>query len=261
MEGESYFGKKGQVTLYVIIAIIIFAVGLLLFLFYPHSQTSSSSGSSNPYSFVQTCLKEGFVNQVRLMSLQGGEINPKFYYTYNGSKIKYLCYTNSPYTLCTVQQSLLKEHMISELENSLKGNVSSCFNKMKESYEKQGYKVNMTSGTLVVGIMPKQIIFNFKGYTFAINKGTAKKFKNFSVRLDSHLNQLLAIEENILEWEATYGDADVNSYMAFYHNLQVEKKKQEDGTTIYILKEINTGEVFQFASRSNYFGAGIQVKK
>ena len=38
--------------------------------------------------------------------------------------------------------------------------------------------------------------------------------------------------------------------MNYYHDLNVEKKKQSDGSTIYILTDRNNENKFQFASRS-----------
>ena len=86
-----------------------------------------------------------------------------------------------------------------------------------------------------------------------------KKSRNFFFFNDTATTEIytLSLHDAL---PISYGDADVQSYMNFYHNLQIEKKKQGDGTTIYILKDINTGEVFQFASRSNYFGAGVPIK-
>jgi hypothetical protein len=38
--------------------------------------------------------------------------------------------------------------------------------------------------------------------------------------------------------------------MAFYPDVKVEKKKQSDGTKVYIITDRNTGEKLQFATRS-----------
>ena len=68
--------------------------------------------------------------------------------------------------------------------------------------------------------------------------------------LDNNLYELASIAESIVEWEATYGDSETTTYMNYYHDLKVEKKKQTDGTTIYIVTNRDTRNKFQFASRS-----------
>jgi len=45
--------------------------------------------------------------------------------------------------------------------------------------------------------------------------------------------------------------------MDYYHHLKVEKKKQGDGTTIYMITNRDTGDKFQFASRSVDIGSGF----
>ena len=45
--------------------------------------------------------------------------------------------------------------------------------------------------------------------------------------------------------------------MNYYHDLKVEKNKQTDGSTIYILTERDTENKFQFASRSVAWPPGI----
>jgi len=72
--------------------------------------------------------------------------------------------------------------------------------------------------------------------------------------LNNNLYELIAIANSIIEWEATQGDADVRIYMAYYPNLKVEKNLRDDGTRIYIITDKNTGDKFQFASRSLVYG-------
>jgi len=68
--------------------------------------------------------------------------------------------------------------------------------------------------------------------------------------VNNNIYELSAIAESILNSEADYGDVEVTVYMDYYTDLKVEKQKQSEGTTIYILTDRNTGDKFQFASRS-----------
>ena len=67
----------------------------------------------------------------------------------------------------------------------------------------------------------------------------------------------MSIANSILSMEVQFGDSETTIYMNYYHDLKVEKKKQTDGTTIYILTDRITGDVFQFASRSIAWPPGI----
>jgi hypothetical protein len=44
--------------------------------------------------------------------------------------------------------------------------------------------------------------------------------------------------------------------MALYHNLIVQRMIQDDGTKIYTITDLNTGSMFQFATRSFVFPPG-----
>ena len=252
------YKKRGQVTIFVIVAILIVALGILLYLFYPKMQTISKKGVSNPYDYIQTCLKDGIKNEIRDISLQGGELSPTLYYLYNNSKINYLCYTNEYYKKCVVQQPMIKKHIQDELTNSIKGNVSSCFNSMKEFYEKKGYQVSLKPGAINVQIIPKKIIIELN-YSFELTKEETRKYKDFKIEINNDLYKLLGIGESIVEYETTYGDCDIAPYMIYYHDLNVQKKKQIDGTKIYIIENINTGDKFQFASRSIAWPPGFKT--
>jgi uncharacterized protein YpmB len=45
-------GKRGQVTLFIIIGIIIVVMGVLIFLFYPQIKSSISSNAQTPEAFI-----------------------------------------------------------------------------------------------------------------------------------------------------------------------------------------------------------------
>ena len=74
--------------------------------------------------------------------------------------------------------------------------------------------------------------------------------------MNNNIYELTSIAESILNWEAQYGDVETMTYMSFYKDLKVEKYKQTDGSKIYILTNRNTGDKFQFATRSYAFPAG-----
>ena len=65
------------------------------------------------------------------------------------------------------------------------------------------------------------------------------------------------IASSISNWEAKYGDSETMNYMIYYPNLKVEKKKQGDGTTIYIITDKESEDKFMFASRSLVLPAGF----
>ncbi len=248
--------RSGQVTIFIIIGIIIVAVGLLIYSFYPQIKTSLGTAQQSPQQFIQSCIEQDIKNAVDTLSLQGGSINATNYLLYNDSKVEYLCYTNEYYRPCEVQQPMLKSHIESEIKNQISNNVDACFTSMQQSYVKQGFSVDLKPGMKTVELFPNRIVATFN-YSLTLTKGeNAQKYNSFVVLVNNNLYELVSIANSIIEWEASYGDVDVATYMTYYHNLKAEKILRGNDGKIYVLTDRDTGDKFQFAIRGQIWPAG-----
>jgi len=252
---QNFFKKRGQVTIFIIIAIMVIAIGVLIYLFYPQIKSILGGESESPSDFIQSCIEGEIKNSAEKLSLQGGSISPEHYIIYSNEKIEYLCYSNEYNKLCVMQQPMLKQHIEFEIENEIESAAESCFDNLEESYKNKGYKVDLKKGYTSIELRPKIIVATFN-HSLTLTKEDSKQYESFRVVVDNNLYELISITNSILNWEARYGDAETTIYMNYYHDLQVEKKKQSDGSTIYILTDRNTGNKFQFASRSNAWPPG-----
>jgi hypothetical protein len=241
-------GKKGQVTAFIIVGILIVALGVLVYIFYPKI-TQATVSTENPYTFMQRCLEDDIKDVVETVSLQGGSVAPEHYIVYNGENIEYLCYTNEYYKTCVMQQPLLKPHVEEEITNEVKSFADDCFDELKKSYEDDGYNVELRKGETSVELLPKRVVVGFS-HTLTLTKGETNNYDEFRVVLNNNLYEFVGIASSVLNWEARYGDAETTIYMNYYKDLKVEKKQQIEGSTIYILTDRNNGNKFQFASRS-----------
>lgn len=241
--------KHAQVTIFIIVAVAIVAVGILIFLLSPQLRTSLGFAEENPPEFIQNCIEKKIENSVNKLSLQGGSLTPEHYIMYDNEKIEYLCYTTEYYKTCVMQQPMLKEHIESEIKEEIEEEIKKCFDDLEESYMKKGYIVNLKRGATDVELLPEKIVTEFN-YPLTLTKGDSKNYNSFRVVVDNNLYELVSVANSILNWEARYGDAETTVYMNYYHDLKVEKKKQSEGSTVYILTDRNTGDKFQFASRS-----------
>jgi len=247
--------KKGQVTIFIIIGMMIIIAGVLIYLFYPKIKTTIGGEEKNPEAYIQSCLEQDLKDTVEKVSLQGGSINPIHYILYNNTKIEYLCYTNEYYIPCTVQQPMLKEHIELQITEDIDEAVDACFTSLKESYEKKGYDVNLKRGKKITELMPKKIIATFN-YSLTLTKGNTQTYDSFNIILNNNLYELTTIANDIIEWETTYGDAEVTTYMTYNHDLKAEKLMKNSGEKIYILTNRDTQNKFQFAVRSQAWPAG-----
>jgi len=242
--------KRGQVTIFIIIALLIIGIAIAIYFLIPRAETGTTFDVKNPNAFLQSCLEDNVNNIIDTLSLKGGSIDPENYFLYQGEKIEYLCYTNEYYKTCIIQQPLLKQHIEAEIKKNIVDDVQACFNSLENNYKNQGYNVNLQDGKTVVELLPKRVAINFEDYILTITKGGTEKYDSLNVVLNNNLYELTSIVNSIIDWESAYGDAETTTYMAYYKDLKVEKRVQQDGTKIYVLTDRNTGKQFRFASRS-----------
>lgn len=248
-------GKKGQVTIFVIVGILIVLVGVLIYLFFPGIRSTLSGANENPQIYMQNCLVDDLEKNIQTISLQGGELNPTNYYLYKDSKIHYSCYTNEYYSNCIVQDPFIKQKIEQELTDSLKLKVNECFDSMKVSYEKKGYTVSMNLGEVKISILPQRTIL-FLMTSVSVTKKDSQIYDSFNVILNNNLYEVLGIARTIIDHESVEGQIDTTELMSLYRDLKIEKLKQSDGTKIYVITDRRTGDVFNLASRSQALPAG-----
>lgn len=241
--------KRGQVTIFVVISLLVIGAGILIYLFFPQIRSAFTQVPENPQAFLDVCLNDRVLEGIELVSLQGGFIEPRSSYFYQGDDISYLCYTNEYYQPCIIQVALLKNRIESEIKSYIEEDVINCLRDMEDSYERRGYSVSLDYNGFNLELFPKRISTRIDS-EFILRKDGVERYDGFDISMNNNLYELVSVATSILQWEVEYGDAETSIYMTYYPDLRVEKKKQDDGTTIYIITERSTGNKFQFASRS-----------
>ncbi len=251
--------KRGQVTLFIIIALVIIAMIALLAYFW--NDIKSITVEVTPQKYIETCMDEPIKNSVTSVFQHGGTSEPKNFILYGGKKIEYLCYTNEYYKTCVMQKPLLKDSIEKELNSLLRSSAQNCIASLKQEMESKGYAVNQ--GSIRTDILTN---ITFNKADFIINspivftKGdSSQSFSNFIISKKSRLYDLIMSAVYILNWEARYGDFDILTFMLSYPDLRLEKIKQSEGSKIYILSSRSTLEEFTFASRSLSWPPGFAI--
>jgi hypothetical protein len=237
--------KRGQVTIFIIIALAFVAIILVVFLF---PRLGVITTEVNPNSFMKTCMESDLRDAVQRLSRQGGYFEPTNYLMYEDDRIQFLCYTSQNYEPCLVQQPLLVGHVKKELTNYIEPRARGCVEDLKEQFESQGFRVDSTPGMVEVDIVSGSMTIDFLS-PMTVTKENTQRFEKFSVRTNSEWYDLLITATSILQFESTMGDAEISSYIQFYPDLKIEKIRRE-GDTVYKLKNVVTGDEFTFASRS-----------
>jgi hypothetical protein len=102
-----------------------------------------------------------------------------------------------------------------------------------------------------VELLPQKVVVTFKKSITLKTEEGSKTFDGFSIFVDNNLYELTSIATSIMISETKTGDTEVKTYMNYYHDLKVEKKKQSDGSKVFILTDIVNGNDFRFATRTH----------
>jgi len=241
--------KRGQITIFIILGLLILIV--LFFLFRGNFQIIESK---TPILRIEDCVEQGL--EIEQLNEQGGSFNPEFYYLYKGDKIQYLCYTDEYYKTCVMQKPLLKQEIEKEINSKINPILSNCVDSVKSDLEKEGYSVRLGNLNSDIKIIPENIVIEISD-VLETEKNGKTNYENLKINIPSKLYEMTMIASSISNWEAHYGDSETMNYMIYYPNIKVEKKKQGEGTTIYILTNRLTLDKFQFASRSLVIPPGV----
>jgi nitrogen fixation-related uncharacterized protein len=245
---KKYMEKKGQVTLFVIISILIVSAILIYFLWAkPNLEFRGSEGLR-----LESCIRDAMEQSIENLAPTAGFANPEFVYLYDNTELPYLCYTNEDYMTCTMQKPFIKQHFEKQMENILRQKIQTCYSSSLDDLKSKGY--NVISGDL--------------DYNFLIEPGIARVelqaptsigsqgFERFNIELNTPIYEMIMIATSILQSESKYGDSDISTLMILYPENIIDKIKQEEGTTIYIIQNKNYNIKLQFASRSVAWPAG-----
>ncbi len=246
--------RKGQVAIFVILAILLVAIVVIIFAF---PEVNVFSTALNPNAYLKDCIEPEITEIKDILSRQGGYNTPLSYTLYQDEKISYLCYVAENYVPCVVQQPLLVKHTEEEIKNYIEPRAKQCLQDLKSQYERKGYDVSGSSGSINVSIIPSKILVYFIA-PMTISKEETQTFRKFAISVESEWYNLLLTAVSILDFESTYGDSETSLYIKYYPNLKIDKTRRDDGSTIYKLSDVTTGDTFDFATRSLVWPQGVK---
>ena len=248
--------KKGQVSIFIILGILIVLV--LLILFSRDAGFDTIFAKQSPYQEIEGCAQTAIQEGLDILMLQGGVIESENYFMYEGKKIDYVCYSENEYENCIMQKPILTNTIRDELVKYSTPKIKSCLNSVKSSLESRGYSVVMRDPEIVIDLVPDNVLVDMN-LGLRIEKTGVESFDHIRTGIKSKIYNFALITSSISQWETRYGDSETLNYMLYYPSLKVEKKKQSEGTTIYILTDRDSNEKFYFASRSIAIPAGLIV--
>lgn len=258
--GKQVFNsKRSQITIFVIFALVIIAV--LIILLYPTFRNAIVPLKPVD-SIPRACIENAVREALNVTMMRGGIAKPELYFRYNNETLAYLCYTNQWYTTCTMQEPMLKQKIEAEVEAYAKANITKCISQMEDKLKSRGYTIKASgSRNADINLVPDKARVNFN-LSMSLQKGEEKmtiSSSMFQTEFRTNVYEIIMTAASILNYEARFGDSSADIYTAYYPNLKVEKKKQDDGTKVYIITDRDTQEKLQFATRSLAWPPGFAL--
>jgi len=258
MKKEGIKSKKGQLSLFIIIAIII--VVLFIGAFYFINQNSEmQKAKKDPSGYVRTqiqaCAEQAAEEAERSVILHGGFSNPTNYMMFNNTKVTFLCYAENNLELCINNHPMLNLEIQKQIESYVKPKLEKCFNDVKEMWKDYNYKEENLVFT--TEIQPKELKLNIaKKISFTVSEQTIN-LETFNTKISSPLYDFVRLTNEIInqELDCNCGQEACNAktveLMKNNQNFEVTKPvysgKSEE---VYRITESITGKTFNFAIRN-----------
>jgi len=247
--------KKGQVTIFIILAIIV-VVGVIGSMMFLGDREADTATSINPKQVVQKCVGDAVEKSVEKMLYNGGQRIPSHAIMYQGDEYNYLCYQADWYLSGYNLHPMLEHSIEDEIREDTKVEVQSCFDRMKEDFEDRGFDISEGKLNYSIDLLPGQIKINLNKRMNFVKGGSSQSFESFDAKILSPIYELVRIVREIVNGEAQYCYFEYNGYMLLYPEYNIKRIDYSD-SKIYTVTDRRTGEEFRFAVRSCAFAPGI----
>jgi hypothetical protein len=252
-------GKRAQVTIFIIVAILLVIGIILMFIFLGNTKLDSPT-AVGPQSFVESCAKEIVEDSLQKIIYNGGQINPTQTLQFNGENYTYLCYQSEYYLSCYNLHPMLEQQIEKEIFSDTSIAIQNCFDTVREDFESQGYEVGVESdgGDTIynVDILPGQVNINLTKKFFISKNNLPQHFEKFDTKIPSTSYELIEITRRIVNEESIQCKFDHIEYMLMNPNYEI-KKTNYYPSTIYEITNQNTQDKLRFAIQTCVSPPGI----
>ena len=259
--------KKGQITVFIILAILLVMTILLLFMLYQNQlQGKTGNTKKNTQGIFEECINN-YVGEAtelifensgytELPSLVYSVTNVKGYYKqYELKDIPYLCYTNSNYARCVPQAPLLINHLEKQIKTYIEPKTEFCFEILSKDLKERAYDVRLGKTELLeVNLRDKGIETFIKKELIQAKSGKEERIEEFNAVYSTHLYDIAKVAEKIVYEETTFCNSDYVEIMRGNTGIEIEKFQTGDDVKIYTVRNKLTKKEWEFAVRGCILG-------
>ncbi len=240
--------KKGQIAIWVILAMaIVLIVGLI---FLRGKAILPQKESISPETFIRQCARQNAESILNEAFMHGGFVQPRVTISYYNQSIPYLCLNIGYFKTCINQHPQLINEIAEQLNDALKPEIEGCFQEMQSQLEKRNVKIELGSLSTDVELAPRRVLINIEREVIVRNGEETARFNSFPLEIQSPLYDLENVALEIANQEAEYCYFEYVGYMLLHPEVHIEKTAISEGSKIYTLTDSKTNKKIKFAVRS-----------
>ncbi|MEK6908594.1 MAG: hypothetical protein AABX23_00905 [Nanoarchaeota archaeon] len=249
--------KKGQVTVFVIIAIIIVAVVFVVILINRGSVSLREQDFDNPEGYLRTCINERAELLIDEMLSNGGLVSAEDTVLYRTKNIPYLCKNINNFEPCINQFPLYVTQIEKEFNENIQDDAQQCFSALKEELTARNYEISDSGQVKVEAkFKPEVVEISLEGDITITKSDNSRKFSRFDTFVFTKIQSIGFVVNEIVAQEAKWCYFSNDGFMILYPEYDIRVYMMEDTTKIYTVKNKKTGESLTMATRGCALPAG-----
>lgn len=249
--------KKGQVTIFVIVALIIVVVIFVVMMINRGGVSLREQDFDDPQAYLSTCINERARVILDNMLSNAGLLSARDKILYNTREVPYLCKNINNFEPCINQFPLYVSNLEKEFDEAIQNDAEQCFSSLISELESRNYDI-LSSGNVRVEakLKPEVVEISFENEITITKSGESRKFSKFDTFVFTKIQSIGFVVNEILTQEAKWCYFSTDGFMILYPQYDIRVYKMEDTTKIYTVKNKKSGERIEFATRGCALPAG-----
>ena len=250
--------KKVQITIFVIIAIVLVAAFVLVFMLLK-TKIARVTMEEEPTRYLEKCIEDSLEKTETALLDGNGYINKTDnYILYFGKKVPYLCKASQFYNPCINQEPMFIEHIREEFEKQAREDIEDCFSELKKNLERKGYYVNEEKNwTLKVEFREDAVSVNVNKKLTLKRDDETRSYEKFQGQVMSPIYKLAKTAITIVNFESTLCEFNHMNWMRYFPDISIKKFVASDATKIYTIEDRESKKSISIAIKTCVFPAGI----
>lgn len=252
--------RKGQMTIWIIVAIVIFASVALFLLLYREPASIDPTGEDfgvDINSYMQGCVAPRVYEVVDLMLPRGGFVNPQNTVVFDGLPVEYLCLNSGNFAPCVHQHPVLLREIKEEIYTYIYEDVEHCFEELRLDFSERNIDATgLSNFELNIDLQQDLITLDVTQETGLSGLGSSGVSDDIRIEVESPLYNLALIAMEIANQEATYCYFEFVGYNVLYPRYEIDQHTLSDATSVYTIRDLETLKEFRLATRSCAIGPG-----